>query len=456
MIKSVNPFNNQEIGRFEEISIAELDRRLLQAQVGFTSWRKTSFEERAGFLRTLSNLLRENTDRYATLISSEMGKVIGDARKEVNKSAMALDFFAEHGETFLQDEVRKTDDGEGVVMYQPLGVVLAIMPWNYPFWQFFRFAATTLMAGNAIVLKHSSQVPVCGMEIEKIFEEACLPGGVFQNLLIRSDKIDNIIKDFRVQAASLTGGIGAGSEVAMQAGKHIKKVVLELGGSDPFIVLEDADVQKAAEAAARSRMKNFGQSCDAAKRFIIHQDIADEFMQAFSEAMSKFRFGDPLDEESDFACLSSSSQKEKLESQVQQSIDQGAKVYWKGDQVDGEGAFFNPMILTGVTPDMPAYREELFGPVASVMEATDGIEAVRIANDTDYGLGASVWTGDLERGWKVSREIQAGIIYINDEVHSRPELPFGGVKKSGIGHEMATVGAREFTNRKSVFYPSLK
>ncbi|MFO7934109.1 MAG: NAD-dependent succinate-semialdehyde dehydrogenase [Bacteroidales bacterium] len=452
MIKSLNPYNQEEIGNFEETSIPDLDRKLYEAQKGFATWRYTGFEERAGYLRALADLLRKNTDEVATLISREMGKVIGDSRKEVNKSAMALDYFAEHGKEYLDDQVKKTDKGEGIIAYQPLGVVLGIMPWNYPFWLFFRFASTTLMAGNTILLKHSSDVPACAQKIDKIFQEACVPGGVFQNLVVRPDKIENIVKDFRVQAASLTGSVEAGSELARHAGKNIKKVVLELGGSDPFIVLEDADVKKAAESGARSRMKNFGQSCDAAKRFILHKNIADEFLEAFRETMDQMKFGDPMDEESDYACMSSPGQKNLLRSQVRDSVDQGAEVFWKGNQAPENDAFFNPMILTGVRQGMPAYREELFGPVASVMVASDGVEAVRIANDSDYGLGASIWTGDLERGWKMSREVQAGIIYINDEVHSRPELPFGGVKKSGIGREMAVAGSREFTNRKSIWY----
>jgi succinate-semialdehyde dehydrogenase / glutarate-semialdehyde dehydrogenase len=452
MLKSINPYNGETIGEFEEMSLEQLDVTLNQSLTGFSVWRQTGFNERKQFLLSLASALRENRDEYATLITREMGKVIKESQKEVDKSAMALEYFAEHGERYLSEEKTKAGDGEGLIIYEPMGVILAIMPWNYPFWQFFRFAATTLMAGNAILLKHSSQVPACSKKIEEIFEEACFPGGVFQNLITSSSNINNIIKDFRVQGVSLTGGIAAGSTVAEHAGRHIKKSVLELGGSDPFIVLEDADIKKAAKAGVKSRMKNFGQSCDAAKRFILHQDIADEFLDEFKTQFEELKFGDPLDENSDYASMASEEQKKILSEQVRQSVAGGAEIFWQGNHAPDKDAFFNPMIIKNINPETPAYNEELFGPVASVFTVSDGLEAVRIANDTDYGLGASVWTSDLTRGLKLVHEIQAGIIYLNDEVHSTPELPFGGVKKSGIGREMAGEGIREFTNKKSLWY----
>ena len=307
-----------------------------------------------------------------------------ESRKEVDKSAMALEYFAEHGESYLKEEMTKAGEGEGLIIYEPMGVILSIMPWNYPFWQFFRFAATTLMAGNAIILKHSSNVPACSKKIEAIFDKACFPGGVFQTIITSSSNINHVIKDFRVQGVSLTGGIAAGSDVALHAGKHIKKVVLELGGSDPFIVLEDADVKEAAKSGVKSRMKNFGQSCDAAKRFILHEEIADEFLEAFKKELEDWKFGDPMDEETDFASLSSKEQKETLLKQVDQSVQAGAKVFWQADKAPDKDAFFNPMILTDIKERTPAYRDELFGPVASVFIVSDGLEAVRIANDTDY------------------------------------------------------------------------
>ncbi len=452
MLKSINPYNGETIGEFEEMSLEQLDVTLNRSLTGFSVWRQSGFNERKQFLLSLASALRENRDEYATLITREMGKVIKESQKEVDKSAMALEYFAEHGERYLSEEKTKAGGGEGLIIYEPMGVILAVMPWNYPFWQFFRFAATTLMAGNAIVLKHSSQVPACSKKIEEIFEKACFPGGVFQNLITSSSNINNIIKDFRVQGVSLTGGINAGSSVAEHAGRHIKKSVLELGGSDPFIVLEDADIKKAAEAGVKSRMKNFGQSCDAAKRFILHQDIADEFLEEFKSQFEHLKFGDPLDENSDYSSMANEEQKKILSEQVRQSVGGGAEIYWQGNYAPEKDAFFNPMIIKNISPETPAYNEELFGPVASVFTVSDGLEAVRIANDTDYGLGASVWTGDLTRGLKLVHEIQAGIIYLNDEVHSTPELPFGGVKKSGIGREMAGEGIKEFTNKKSLWY----
>lgn len=452
MIHSINPYNNEVIGKYETTSIEELDTKLTRAQQAFAVWRKTGFDDRSHFLKKLASNLRENKEEYATLISREMGKVIKGSRKEVDKSAMALEYFAEHGEGYLKERQADTGDGEGRVVYEPLGVILGIMPWNFPFWQFFRFAATTLMAGNTIILKHSSNVPACSKKIEEIFEQTSFPDGVFQNMVISSSKINNIIKDFRVQGVSLTGGREAGSAVAENAGKYIKKSVLELGGNDPFIVLEDADVKKAAKAGVKSRMKNFGQACNAAKRFILHEGIAAEFLSEFRKEMEAQKFGDPMDKNSDYASLSSKDQKNLLEKQVEQSLENGAELYWQGDQAPEKDAFFNPMILTGIKPDMPAYHEELFGPVASLMTVSDGLEAARVANDSDYGLGASIWTEDIERGWKFAREIEVGIIYINAPVRSRPELPFGGTKKSGLGREMAGEGSREFTNKKSLWY----
>ena len=452
MLKSINPYNDEVIGEFNQLKVEEIENFLNYALEGFTAWRQTEFKDRSRFLRNLASELKENKEEYATLISQEMGKVIKESKKEVDKSAMALEYFAEHGEKYLKEEITKVGEGEGQIIYEPMGVVLAIMPWNYPFWQFFRFAATTLMAGNVIILKHSSDVPACSEKIEEIFDKACFPGGVFQKLITSSSNINHVIKDFRVQGVSLTGGIAAGSDVAEHAGRHIKKVVLELGGSDPFIVLEDADLKKAAKSGVKSRMKNFGQSCDAAKRFILHESIADEFLEEFKKELESWNFGDPLDENSDYASMVSKEQKDNLIRQVDQSVQEGAKLYWEGDKAPDEGAFINPMIITDIKEGTPAYEEELFGPVASVFKVSDGIEAVRIANDTDFGLGASIWTGDLERGMKMAREVQAGIIYLNDEVHSRPELPFGGVKKSGLGREMAGEGCREFTNKKSLWY----
>ncbi len=452
MLQSINPNTKEVIGSFQHASLEEVDNSLFLAQQGFSNWRLKTFDERSHFLKKLAALLRENKRTCAEIISREMGKVIRESIKEVEKSAMVVDFFAEHGARYLKEEKIKLDEGEGLIKYEPLGVVLGVMPWNFPFWQVFRFAAPTLMAGNAIVLKHSSQVPACCEKIEEMFERAGFPGGVFQKLIIPSAMVENIIKDFRVQAVSFTGSLEAGSKVGRFAGEEIKKSVLELGGSDPFIVLEDADIKTAAKAGVSSRMKNFGQSCDAAKRFILHESIAEDFLDAMIEELELQRFGDPLDEKSDFAGLSSQKQKDLLQKQVKISLEMGAEVVWEAEKAPDNDTFFKPLILKGITPDMPAYKEELFGPVFSVFIVSDGLEAIRIANNTEFGLGASIWTEDLVRGWKLLREVQAGIVSINNQVKSRPELPFGGIKKSGTGRELSGEGCREFTNRKSVWY----
>ncbi len=452
MLQSFNPYNQEFIGEYKRLEVEELDPILNLATQGFEHWRKTSLDDRAGYLKRISKDLRENEEEYASLITNEMGKVIKASRKEVKKSAMALEYFAEHAFSYLHHKQIQEDEGEAEVIYEPMGVILSIMPWNYPFWQFFRFAATTLMAGNSILLKHSSMVPACSEKIEHIFQKAGFPEGVFQNIITSSSSINNILKDFRVQGVSLTGSVEAGASVAKHAGKNIKKTVLELGGSDPFIVMEDADIKKAAEAGVKSRMKNFGQSCDAAKRFILHKDIAEEFLEEVKNELEKKVFGNPLHEDSDYGSLVSNEQKDLLEQQVDGSLREGAEIYWQEIKAPEENAFFNPIILRNIAPHSPAYSEELFGPVVSVFEVSDQKQAIEIANDTEFGLGASIWTQDPERGKKMAREVQAGIIYVNHEVHSKPELPFGGVKKSGIGREMAGEGSREFTHKKALWY----
>ncbi len=452
MLKTINPFTNEILAELELINVADLDDNLDRAQTGFVDWRQTSFDKRSQMLITLASTLKKNKDAYAQLISREMGKVLKESRKEVEKSAMVLEYFAEHGPDYLEEERIKAQEGQGLIIYEPMGVVLAIMPWNYPFWQFFRFAATTLMAGNSILLKHSSNVPLCALKIQEIFDAANFPPGVFQNLLTSSSNMNNIIKDNRIQAVSLTGGLTAGADVAAHAGSHIKKTVLELGGSDPFIVLDDADIKKAAQSGVKGRMKNFGQSCDAAKRFILHKDIADEFMEEFKKEMSSMVFGDPLNEDSDYGSLASIEQKELLDKQVAQTLGKDAEIFWKEMKAPEGNAFFNPMIITNIKSDTPAYKEELFGPVASIFVAKDDNEAIMIANDTEYGLGASIWSQDFDRARSMADKVEAGIVNINHEVHSMPELPFGGVKKSGIGREMAGEGIREFTNKKALWY----
>jgi succinate-semialdehyde dehydrogenase / glutarate-semialdehyde dehydrogenase len=452
MLKSINPYTNQVLAEFELTDAANLDKNLDRAQNGFVTWRQTSFEKRSQMLIALASVLKKDKHAYAELISREMGKVIKESEKEVEKCAMVLEYFAERGAGYLQDEKVKAQEGQGIIMYEPMGVVLAIMPWNYPFWQFFRFASTTLMAGNSILLKHSSQVPLCAQKIKEIFETAEFPPGVFQNLVTSSSNMNKIIKDHRVQAVSLTGSIAAGADVASHAGNHIKKTVLELGGSDPFIVLKDANVKQAAKSGVKGRLKNFGQSCDAAKRFIIHKDIADEFMNEFKAEMAALKFGDPFNKQSDYACLVNKDQGDLLKKQVDQTLNANAEIFWKETQAPEKDAFFNPMIISKIKSGTPAYKDELFGPVASMFVVENEKQALLIANDTKFGLGASIWSEDFEKAKKLAGEVEAGIVNINHEVHSVPELPFGGVKKSGIGREMAGEGIREFTNKKALWY----
>ncbi len=454
MLKSINPFTSEILAEIELTSAADLDKNLDRAQKGFINWRQTSFDQRSKMLMTLASTLKKNKDEYAGLMSREMGKVIKESIKEVEKSAMVLEYLAENGPGYLEEERVKAQGGQGVIMYEPMGVVLAIMPWNFPFWQFFRFAASTLMAGNSILLKHSSHVPLCGLKIQEIFDAANFPEGVLQNLLTSSSNMNNIIKDSRVQGVSLTGSLTAGASVASQAGSNIKKTVLELGGNDPFIVLDDADVKKAAQSGVKARMNNFGQSCIAAKRFILHKDIADEFMNEFKKELESMVFGNPLNHDSDYGSLANKKQKELLDQQVAQTLGKDAEIFWKEMKAPEGSAFFNPMILTNIQPDTPAYKDELFGPVASMFVVKDENEAIMVANDTEYGLGASVWSQDFERARIMAGKLEAGMVNINHEVFSMPELPFGGVKKSGIGREMADDGIREFTNKKALWYPT--
>jgi succinate-semialdehyde dehydrogenase / glutarate-semialdehyde dehydrogenase len=433
MLKSINPYTNEVLAEVELAHAADIDKNLDRALNGFVIWRQTNFDKRSQMLLALATVLKKDKETYAELISREMGKVVNESIKEVEKCAMALEYFAENGPEYLQSERVKAQGGQGEILYEPMGVVLAVMPWNYPFWQFFRFASTTLMAGNSILLKHSSQVPLCAQKIGEIFETADFPPGVFQNLVTASSNMKNIIKDSRVQAVSLTGSTAAGADVAAHAGSNIKKTVLELGGSDPFIVLEDASVTQAAKSGVKGRMKNFGQSCDAAKRFIIHKDIADEFLNEFKTQMAALKFGDPLEKQSDYASLVNKDQRDLLKKQVDQTMSANAEIFWKGSAAPEEGAFFNPMIIHKVNKDTPAYNDELFGPVAPVFIVEDENEALFIANDTKFGLGASVWSEDFERARKFANKVEAGIVNINHEVHSMPELPFGGAEEVWSG-----------------------
>lgn len=450
-IESYNPYTGRVLRRFTAFSWNKTERLLGQAHQAAAGWRLTSFAHRAGILRRAAALLRQRQHELARLMALEMGKPVPDGRAEVLKCAACCEFYAEKGEEFLADEIIKTDAGRSFLSYQPLGVVLAVMPWNFPFWQVVRFAAPALMAGNVGLLKHASNVPQCALALEKIFHDAGLPPAAFRTLLIGSDLVEKLIQDDRVRAVTLTGSEGAGSAVAAVAGAHIKKTVLELGGSDPFIVLADADLPLAAKTAAQSRMINAGQSCIAAKRFIVEKPVRREFVRLMKGHLLEMQTGDPLDEATQYGPLARPDLADDLTKQVEDSVAQGAKVELYGGQSRPGTALFRPMILSNVKPGQRAYEEELFGPVALVLEAKDAADAVRLANDSRFGLGAAIWTRDLKKGEQLARAVESGAVFVNGLVKSMNELPFGGVKKSGYGRELSHLGIREFVNQKSVW-----
>jgi succinate-semialdehyde dehydrogenase/glutarate-semialdehyde dehydrogenase len=450
-IQSVNPYNNQVVRTFEEDSDEKINEVLETAGDTFDFWKETTFEHRKELMWATASVLERNAGAYARLMTLEMGKPLRDAVAEVEKCADTCRFYADNAARFLADEPVITEAGRSYVSYHPLGAVLAVMPWNFPFWQVFRFAAPALMAGNVALLKHASNVPQCALAIEQVFLEAGFPQGVFQTLLVGADKLETVIADENVQAVTLTGSERAGSQVAALAGRYIKKTVLELGGSDPFIVLGDADIEFTARAAAKARMLNTGQSCIAAKRFIVLQPVAAAFTDALKKYLLRLKMGNPMNEEVDYGPLAREDLANNLLEQVRKSVEHGAKIALGGDRPLGEGAFFHPTVLTHVRPGMPAYDEELFGPVACIIVARDEDEAVRIANDHRYGLAASIWTKDIRKAELLARRIQAGAVFVNEIVKSDPRLPFGGVKKSGYGRELSHFGIREFVNIQSVW-----
>jgi acyl-CoA reductase-like NAD-dependent aldehyde dehydrogenase len=449
-MQSINPSTEAVLDTFEEFSDQQVDSALQQAHDAQRSWRTTSFGERAARLQAVARILRTQKQRWATLATNEMGKPIVEAEAEIEKCAWNCDFYAEHAAGFLADEHVKTNARESYVAFEPLGVVLAIMPWNFPFWQVLRFAAPALMAGNAAVLKHASNVPGCALAIQEIFEAAGLPQGLFRTLLVPGSKVERLIADPRIQAVTLTGSSEVGEQVASTAGRHLKKQVLELGGSDPFIVLADADLDAAATTAVRARNQNNGQSCIAAKRFIVEESVADQFTAKFVAGVRALRVGDPLQRETNVGPLARHDLLDALQQQVERSISAGAHAAVGGSPVDGKGYFYAPTVLDHVNADMPAFREETFGPVAAVIRASGADEAVRLANDTEYGLGAALWSSDIARAKELARRIEAGSVFINGMVASDPRLPFGGIKRSGYGRELGSYGIREFVNIQTV------
>jgi succinate-semialdehyde dehydrogenase / glutarate-semialdehyde dehydrogenase len=450
-IATINPATGQLLKTFEPLSDAQLELKLQKAADTFLSYRKVPFAERARMMMKAAAILETEKETFARMMTTEMGKTLRSAVDEAAKCAWVCRYYAENAERFLADEMVQTSANRSYIRYQPLGAVLAVMPWNFPFWQVMRFAAPALMAGNVGLLKHASIVPQCALMIEDIFHRAGFPDGAFQTLLVGSQKVERILGDPRIMAATLTGSEGAGIEVGVGAAKRIKKVVLELGGSDPFIVMPSANLETAVATAVKARIFNNGQSCIAAKRFIVAEAIADRFEREFAEKMAALKVGDPFDEQTELGPLSTPDGVADLDRDVQKTVRAGAKVLTGGQPLDRPGNFYAPTVLTNIPKGSPAHREELFGPVASVFRAKNLDDAIRIANDSRFGLGASAWTNDKHERERFINDLESGMVFINRMVASDPRIPFGGVKWSGHGRELGVHGIREFTNIKTVW-----
>ena len=450
-IQTINPTTGEVLETFEPYSEQQVNQALDQARRAFLHWRTNSFAERGKYLHSVASHLRDHKTELARIAVLEMGKSITEAEAEVEKCAWNCDFFAENAESFLRDEKVASNASESYVAFRPLGVVLAIMPWNFPYWQVFRFAAPTLMAGNTSVLKHASNVSRVALEIERIFQEAGLPQGVLRTVLVPGSETGRLIEDSRIAAVTLTGSEAAGVEVAATSGHVLKKTVLELGGSDPFIVLEDADLDEAAQVAVTARFQNNGQSCIAAKRFIVVDSVAEALEQKFVANTAKLKVGDPLEYDTRIGPLARKDLQETLDQQVQQSIQQGAEVLIGGKAREGKGNFYEPTILTNVTPQMSVFTDETFGPVAAVIRARDTEHALELANDSKFGLSSNLWTRNIEQARELTARIGAGGVFINGMTASDPRLPFGGVKRSGYGRELSSFGIREFVNVQTVW-----
>ena len=458
-ISSINPATQETLKTFQALTKDQLNEKLNRAHEVFRRRRLSTFDERAAMMQQAAEILESQNETFARLMTLEMGKPINAAVQEAEKCAWVCRYYAENAERHLADEVVETNATKSFVHFQPIGVVLAVMPWNFPFWQVFRFAAPALMAGNVGLLKHASNVPQCALAIEDIFQRAGFADGVFQTLLIGSDAVQSVLEDGRVAAATLTGSEPAGRSVASIAGKQIKKTVLELGGSDPFIVMPSADFEDAVATAVKARTINNGQSCIAAKRFIVHEKIYDEFEMRFVKAMKALRVGDPLETSTDIGPLATHQILTDLDEQVRASVAGGAKLLTGGrrSELTGDlarGNFYEPTVLAGIPPETPAYRDEIFGPVASLFRVADIDKAIELANATTFGLGAAAWTNDANERERFINEIESGSVFINGMVASDPRLPFGGVKNSGFGRELSYFGIREFTNIKTVWIKS--
>ncbi|HHH89063.1 MAG TPA: NAD-dependent succinate-semialdehyde dehydrogenase [Aliiroseovarius sp.] len=449
--KVINPATGEQIRELPAWNETEIEAALAQVAAATPAWAATPMAERCGLMRKAAEVLRANRDRYAAIITEEMGKLIRDARAEVEKCATVCDYYAEHGPAFLADEHIASDASDSYVAYLPLGTVLAVMPWNYPFWQVMRFAAPALVAGNTGVLKHASNVPGSALALEEVFREAGFPEGVFRSLMIRASQVEKVIADPRIHAVTLTGSEPAGRQVAASAGQVLKKCVLELGGSDAFIVLEDADLDEAVKWAVTSRFLNSGQSCIAAKRFILVDAIAEDFLTRFKAGVEALQAGDPMDEATTLGPMARADLRDELHEQVKRSLSAGAVALTGCEPLERPGAYYAASILDRVEPGMAAYHEELFGPVAIVIHARDEEDALRIANDSPFGLGGSVWTRDSARGAALARRVASGCTFVNGMVKSDPRLPFGGIKNSGFGRELSQHGIREFVNAKTIW-----
>mgnify|MGYP000556841126 CR=1 FL=1 len=448
MKKSVNPYNGETIYEFKELNKSQLEDRLKVAHEAFLNWKKTSFSERSELMTKAADELKKNSKKYAAIITNEMGKPISQAIAEVEKCAWVCEYYAENAKTQLRDEIIDTDAAKSYVSYEPLGTILAVMPWNYPFWQVFRFAAPNLMAGNVGLLKHASNVMKSAEMIQEVFENAGFPKGCFQNLIVGTDKIEALIENPIIKAVTLTGSKPAGASVATIAGAQIKKTVLELGGSNALIIFKDADLDKAVETSVKARFQNTGQSCIAGKRLLVHEAIANEFQEKFSMKVRELKSGDPLDEETHIGVMAREDLAEELEKQVNDSVKMGAKIVLGGKR---NGTYFEPTILSDVTVEMPVFKEETFGPAIGITTFKNEKEAIELSNNSDFGLGVSIFTKSIESIEKLVTQFDEGAVFVNELVKSDPRLPFGGIKISGYGRELSSHGIKEFMNKKTVY-----
>lgn len=448
--KTINPATEDVIETYETMSNAEIFDIAKSAEKAFKEWREMSVSERAPYFRKMADVLRENKREYGEIITTEMGKPIREAIGEVEKCAWLAEFYAETAEGWLKDQFVEADGEKHIVAFQPLGVILSIMPWNFPFWQALRFGVPSIIAGNVSILKHSNVVPQCAFAIEDIFRKSGFPENIFRTILSDHDSVFDLMASEIIKGISFTGSTNAGKKVAQAAGNNLKKVVMELGGSDPFIVLEDSDIEVAAKNAIIGRTMNTGQSCIASKRFIVVKDVAEEFASQFAKRMENLTVGDPMSEETDVGCLVNKAALEEIEEQVQDAVDKGATILTGGERVGNTGFFYKPTVLTDVNFQMKVVTEEVFGPVAPIIVVDNEDEAIEIANRTKFGLGGSVWTKDMERGLRIARKIEAGSVFVNSITKSDPRMPFGGVKESGFGRELSEFGLKEFVNVKGL------